>query len=366
MYALNTACWWMINSLWFYFRAYIWHNLVANNTYITLNLIKFWWNGFSFSIYLLPLPSLSISLFYAALFACFHSFVFWHGKYARGNGLHYAHLYANLTTQHNNKNRYKTDPVASKAYILGDTNSSKVVDFNQPAEIRCLAGGFPKPSVTWWRNTDILPLKSTRFEVNRDYSLVFNSIELRDLGNYICQAYSGQGRPVSMYVTLMAIDNGAVRAEHPEDEPYLQYVVPAPRLPPTHNNYPPTPPQQPPLEQEPNGKPIVWQWTKPSKSAKLHLSFVTCCFHAIRLELTCFYHYHYTLLNAHSHYTHIHSCTYHINVSKNIFFFSLIFIVLLLGQKQTTTLSVDDFLTSKKWYLYVSMCVIFNFVQSQL
>lgn len=130
------------------------------------------------------------------------------------------------------------------------------MDFNQPAEIRCLAGGYPKPSVTWWRNTDILPLKSTRFEVNRDYSLVFNNVELRDLGNYICQAYSGQGRPVSMYVTLMAIDNGAVRAEHPEDEPYLQYVVAAPQLPPTHNNYPPTPPPQPPLEREPNGKPI--------------------------------------------------------------------------------------------------------------
>lgn len=84
---------------------------------------------------------------------------------------------------------------------------------------------------------------------------MFNSVELSDLGPYICQAYSGQGRPVSMYVTLMAIDNGAVRAEHPEDEPYLQYVVPAPPLPPTHNNYPPTPPPQPPLEQEPNGKP---------------------------------------------------------------------------------------------------------------
>lgn len=173
----------------------------------------------------------------------------------------------------------------SKAYILGETNSSKVVDFNQPAEIRCLAGGFPKPSVTWWRNTDILPLKSTRFEVNRDYSLVFNSVELRDLGNYICQAYSGQGRPVSMYVTLMAIDNGAVRAEHPEDEPYLQYVIPAPPLPPTHNNYPPTPPPQPPLEQEPNGKRIVYEQTVNvtmnvvSKSAKLHLSFVCIVLH---------------------------------------------------------------------------------------
>lgn len=121
----------------------------------------------------------------------------------------------------------------------------------------CLTITNSKFSILRWRNTDILPLKSTRFEVNRDYSLVFNSVELSDLGPYICQAYSGQGRPVSMYVTLMAIDNGAVRAEHPEDEPYLQYVVPAPPLSPSqNNNYRPTPPPQPPLEQEPNGKPI--------------------------------------------------------------------------------------------------------------
>lgn len=147
-----------------------------------------------------------------------------------------------------NKNRLITDPVPSKAYILGETNSSKVVEFNRPAMIRCMAGGYPKPSVTWWRGTEMLPLNSTRFEVNRDYSLVFNSIALTDLGPYICQAYSGQGRPVSMYVTLMAI--GSVQAETPEDEQYLQYVIPAPQLQPQHHDYRPTPP----VDIEPSGK----------------------------------------------------------------------------------------------------------------
>lgn len=142
------------------------------------------------------------------------------------------------------------DPGPSKVYILGETNSSKIIEFNQPATIRCLAGGYPKPIVTWWRGHDILPLKSSRFEVNRDYSLVFNQIALSDLGPYICQAYSGQGRPVSMYITLMAI--GSMRAETPEDEQYLQYVIPAPQLPNT-NYYQPTP--LPPLvEVEATGK----------------------------------------------------------------------------------------------------------------
>lgn len=151
--------------------------------------------------------------------------------------------------------------MSTKAYILGDTNSSKIVELNQPAQIRCLAGGFPKPSITWWRGTNMLPLKSTRFEVNRDNSIDFNSVALSDLGPYICQAYSGQGKPVSMYVTLLAI--GPANAETPEDEPYLQYIVPSPPLEQTPHYYRPTPPPPPPQESEPVGKPsrndLIWK-----------------------------------------------------------------------------------------------------------
>lgn len=146
-------------------------------------------------------------------------------------------------------------PVPTKAYILGDTNSSKIVELNQPATIRCLAGGYPKPSITWWRGTNMLPLKSTRFEVNRDNSIEFNSVGLSDLGPYICQAYSGQGRPVSMYVTVLGV--GPARAETPEDEQYLQYVVNAPPLQPTPSNYPTTPLV---VESEPIGKRILSQF----------------------------------------------------------------------------------------------------------
>lgn len=128
-----------------------------------------------------------------------------------------------------------------------------------------MAGGFPKPTVTWWRGTDILPLKSTRFEVNRDYSLVFNDIALSDLGPYICQAYSGQGRPVSMYVTLMSI--GSVRAETPEDEQYLQYVVPAPPLQPSDPHYY-RPTQPPQVEVEPSGKYLQFEITENSSEIK--------------------------------------------------------------------------------------------------
>lgn len=135
--------------------------------------------------------------------------------------------------------RLIVDPVKIPAYILGETNSSQIVEFNQPAVIRCLAGGHPKPDVTWWRGYDMLPLISTRFTLDQEYSIHFNQIELSDLGTYICQAYSGQGRPVSKYVTLNAF--GPVYPNTTEQEQYLKYIIDAPPLHPTSPPYLPTP-----------------------------------------------------------------------------------------------------------------------------
>lgn len=137
------------------------------------------------------------------------------------------------------------DPVPTKAYISGEANTTKLVELNKPATVRCLAGGYPKPIVSWWRGTEILPLRSTRFEVNRDYSLVFNQIGLIDLGPYICQAYSGEGKPVSVSIVLKAI--GPAHANDENEEQYLKYIIDAPTLPVTQAplfSYPITTPRE--------------------------------------------------------------------------------------------------------------------------
>lgn len=131
---------------------------------------------------------------------------------------------------------------------MGAPNTTKIVDLNQPAELRCLAGGYPKPMVSWWRGTELLALASPRFEINRDYSLLFQNIELSDLGTYTCQAYSRFGKPVSMHITLKAY--GPVHANNSDDEQYLKYIIDAPSLQPE-----PYPPQRPsPDIQAPTGK----------------------------------------------------------------------------------------------------------------
>lgn len=77
----------------------------------------------------------------------------------------------------------------------------------------------------------MLPFSSARHEINRDFSLVFQRLELTDLGPYVCQAYSGEGKPVSMHVTLKAV--GRVHVRNREDEEYLKYLVSTPEAPTT-------------------------------------------------------------------------------------------------------------------------------------
>ncbi|XP_032578299.1 papilin isoform X5 [Drosophila sechellia] len=113
-----------------------------------------------------------------------------------------------------------TEPVSQPAYIYGNKNVTQIVELNRPAVIRCPAGGFPEPHVSWWRNGQMFGLKNNL--MTRDYSLVFNSIQLSDLGLYTCEVYN-QRRPVSLRVTLKAV--GPVRPLSPEEEQYMQYVL---------------------------------------------------------------------------------------------------------------------------------------------
>uniref|UniRef100_A0A1S4GDA2 Papilin n=1 Tax=Anopheles gambiae TaxID=7165 RepID=A0A1S4GDA2_ANOGA len=138
------------------------------------------------------------------------------------------------------------DPVPRDAYIAGNLNDSLVVELESPATLRCPAGGYPKPIVTWWRDTFMMPLKM----VNRDYSLSLPRVRLEDLGPYVCQAYSGAGKGISRTVTVYGYNLPA--QINPQDERYMKYVVaaPAPARPaPPVDRYPSRP--RPPVAQPP-------------------------------------------------------------------------------------------------------------------
>ncbi|XP_015037150.2 papilin isoform X5 [Drosophila pseudoobscura] len=117
-----------------------------------------------------------------------------------------------------------TEPVDTAAYVYGNKNVTQIVQLNRPAVIRCPAGGYPQPHVSWWRNNNLFGNRERgRAEMARDFSLLFRSIQLSDLGLYTCEVYNKRGRPVSLRVTLKAV--GPARALTNEDAQYLQYVI---------------------------------------------------------------------------------------------------------------------------------------------
>ncbi|KAG8186993.1 hypothetical protein JTE90_005765 [Oedothorax gibbosus] len=73
----------------------------------------------------------------------------------------------------------------------------------EPAELPCNAIGWPKPTVTWWRETTMLPLASQRYEQLPNYALLIRSVVHEDGGGYSCHAHNGIGSGSIFKVTLI-------------------------------------------------------------------------------------------------------------------------------------------------------------------
>lgn len=73
----------------------------------------------------------------------------------------------------------------------------------EPAELPCNAIGWPRPTVTWWRDTTMLPLSSRRYEQLPGFALLIRSVAYEDRGEYACHAHNGIGSGAVYKVTLI-------------------------------------------------------------------------------------------------------------------------------------------------------------------
>ncbi|XP_017784218.1 PREDICTED: papilin isoform X2 [Nicrophorus vespilloides] len=170
---------------------------------------------------------------------------------------------------HNQISLNVEDGEESPARIYEMPEEQHIVSLGSRAELRCYALGFPFPSVTWWRNNSMLPLKNNFYEQRKDYSLQIHSVQLTDLGSYTCQAYTGFGKAASWTVTVQAY--GPVYTTNPDEQIYMKYVVDAPTRPETieRPQYPyrprgTVPPIQPPPPPPPTPQPFIPQpYTEP-------------------------------------------------------------------------------------------------------
>lgn len=135
------------------------------------------------------------------------------------------------------------------AGISGDEDTRVTGELGQALVIRCLAFGYPTPTVAWYRGANMVPYSSHQYEARGNF-LQIKTLELETLGEYACQAFNGLGKPASWSVVVQAFrptGAGGFLLDSPflvEREPAVVRVTPRPPPPPTAGAAPP-PPRQP-------------------------------------------------------------------------------------------------------------------------
>lgn len=77
-----------------------------------------------------------------------------------------------------------------------DERRDILVTLNEPVELSCPAEGTPLPGVTWYRKGHAVPsygAPNLKIQDN-GHTMVIMSAQLRDFGDYSCQAVSAAGQ----------------------------------------------------------------------------------------------------------------------------------------------------------------------------
>lgn len=105
--------------------------------------------------------------------------------------------------------------------IAGDENAVVTGELGSPLSVRCLAYGYPPPSVFWYLDKGfeeiMVPFNNAEFE-SRGNVLLIRNLTTDTLGQYKCQAYNGAGKAASWVVD--------VRAYRPENEMLVPRTTP--------------------------------------------------------------------------------------------------------------------------------------------
>ncbi|KAG0713545.1 Papilin [Chionoecetes opilio] len=122
-----------------------------------------------------------------------------------------------------------TDPKHREVEVVPWNPKTPLASLGNKISLYCRAVGWPRPKVTWWRGSKMLPFVSEGFKQFRDGSLTIRVVTVRRLGPYTCQSYNGYGRAASQTIILHAL--GPVYNTLASDKDFLQYIVDPPKAP---------------------------------------------------------------------------------------------------------------------------------------
>lgn len=108
--------------------------------------------------------------------------------------------------------------------IAGEPNAVLTGELGRPLVIRCLVYGYPPPTVYWLRglNGPMVPFSSSLYEARLPGVLLIRRLTAETVGEYLCQAYNGVGRPATKLFVVQAYQT--------DDSPYIsKYIVPRER-----------------------------------------------------------------------------------------------------------------------------------------
>ena len=109
-----------------------------------------------------------------------------------------------------------------------------IAQIGQPVELPCNATGLPRPVVTWWKDTRLLPTNDPT-GLGQYENGVLNQLRLRhvrteDAGVYTCQAQNSFG-PIQVWdVTLLLGFDTSLRTQTGAQNLSTSYVLPPPLL----------------------------------------------------------------------------------------------------------------------------------------
>ncbi|CAF4798136.1 unnamed protein product [Pieris macdunnoughi] len=116
--------------------------------------------------------------------------------YRNDTGVYICIAQNSLGTARQEVNLQVDDPVDDPAGISNVPNEIIYGSLGEPLNIRCLAFGYPPPSIYWYKGKSgpMIPYSSTLYEA-RGNVLQIRQLNADTLGEYICQAYNGFGKP---------------------------------------------------------------------------------------------------------------------------------------------------------------------------